>query len=118
MTYAEIASMIAGTGLPNAYYAFPIDPDNPAPDPPFITFYYSADADLLADNGNYVHVVVLTIELYTDNKDFDSESAIETALRGAGLAWDRTETWVDSERMFQTTYTTEIIITESDSNER
>lgn len=117
MTYAEIASMIAGTGLPNAYYAFPIDPDNPAPDPPFITFYYSADADLLADNGNYVHVVVLTLELYTDNKDFGSEFAIETALRGAGLAWDRTETWVDSERMFQTTYTTEIIITESDNNE-
>lgn len=118
MTYAEIATMIAGTGLPNAYYEFPIDPDNPPPDPPFITFYYSADADVLADNQNFLHIVVLTLELYTDNKDFDTEAVVETALRGAGLAWDKTETWIDSERMFQTTYTTEIIITESDNNER
>lgn len=109
MTYQEVATMIAGTGLPYAYDHFN---ENEAPTPPFICFYFEGSGDLAADNTNYLRVRPLTLELYTDNKDFATEATVEAALNGAGLVFSRTEVYIDSERLYMVTYQTEIIITE------
>ena len=110
MTYNEVATMIEGMGYPFAYYQFEPDPDNPPPAPPFVVFYYPSSDDLYADNSNYSHITQLIIELYTDNKDFDAESAVETVLGNAGLPWSKTEQYINSERMYQITYNTEVVI--------
>ena len=110
MTYQDVASIIASIGLPYAYYQFPEDPANPAPDPPFICFYFSGSNDLLADDTNYQKIRPLVIELYTDNKDFTIEETVETALNSAGLVFSRDETYIDDERMYMVTYNTEIVI--------
>ena len=44
------------------------------------------------------------MELYTDNKDFALESAVERVLTENGLAWKREEKYLDSERMFLQVY--------------
>lgn len=110
MTYAEVANIIAGIGYPNAYYQFEENPDNPPPAPPFICFYYPNNDDLIADNTNYSRIYTLIVELYTDNKDFDAEAATEAALLSNDMPFDKVETYVESEHMYQITYTTEVVI--------
>ena len=113
MTYKEVATMISGIGIPFAYDHF--DEGN-APDPPFICFYFAGSSDFSADNANYQKIRPLTLELYTDNKDFTLEGTVETALNNAGLVFVRSETYIDSERMYMVTFQTEIIITEELTN--
>lgn len=118
MTYKEVYQVISaiplGDGaIPAAYYQFPEDdPNNPAPPPPFLVYYYSGSDDLTADNTNYQRIRPLTIELYTDNKEFTIEDAVETALNAAGIAYSRTEVYVETEHLYMVTYTSDIIITE------
>jgi hypothetical protein len=107
MTYKEIATLVDGIGYPYAYYQFEKET---AKDPPFICFYYPENNDFLADNTNYAHITELTIELYTDNKDFAAEAAVEDALTTAGIVYEKDETYIDSERMYMITYTTEVLI--------
>lgn len=113
MTYKEVAQMIAGIGLPNAYDHFP---EKQGPNPPFICFYFEGSDDFAADNINYQRIRPLTLELYTDNKDFALEETVEAALNGAGLFYSRSETYIDSERMYEVVFTTEIIIEGEESN--
>lgn len=111
MTYKEIATMIAGIGYPYAYYQFT---QATAKEPPFICFYYPGRDDFLADDTNYQHITELVIELYisfSDNKDFTAEAAVESALEAAGLVYEKDESYIDSERMYMVTYTTEVLIT-------
>lgn len=107
MTYQGIAQMIETVGIPYAYYQFP---ENSGQEPPFICFYYPNNNDFIADGSNYVKVVQLVIELYTDNKDFDLEAMLEAVLAEHDLVYTREETYIDSERMYLQTYYTEVII--------
>lgn len=109
MTYKQVAQIIAGIGLPYAYDHF--DEGNAA-EPPFICFFFEGSDDFTADNTNYQRIRPLTVELYTDNKDFSLENTVETALNAAGLVFSRNETYIDSERMYEVSYETQVIITE------
>lgn len=107
MRLQEINNLIESVGVPSAYHHFE---EGTGQQPPFICFYYERDNDFLADNSNYSHINVLTVELYTDNKDFTLEATLEGKLTGAGLVWSRTEDYIDSEKMYMVVYTTEVII--------
>lgn len=107
MTYKQIAQMVASIGVPYAYYQFP---NNTPQNPPFICFFYTQNNDVVADDSNYQKVERLAVELYTDNKDFSLESAVENALTANGLVYTREETHLDSERMYEVIFTTEIVI--------
>ena len=119
MTYKEVFNAIKGITvststtdtIPVAYYAFPEDdPNNPAPSPPFIVYYYPGSNDLEADNTNYQMIRPLTVELYTDNKDFTVERQVETALKNAGFVYTRDETYIESEKLYLVSYETEVVI--------
>ena len=101
--------MINSIGIPYAYYQFP---DGTGQACPFICFFFSDSNDLAAENTNYQKIRTLNIELYTDNKDFALEETVETVLNSNGLVYDRSESYLDSERMFMVVYTTDILITE------
>lgn len=107
MTYKEIASMIESIGLPFAYYQFS---DDTAEAPPFVVFFYSQTADQYADDLNYQRIEQLNIELYTSEKDFELEARIEKLLSDHGLTYYREENYIDSEKMYQIAYETEVII--------
>lgn len=113
MTYKEVYNMISGIGYPNAYQFF--DEGN-ASDPPFICFYFEGSNDFKADNTNYQAVRPLTIELYTDNKDFAAEAAVEAVLKANNLVYSRMETYISTERLYMVTFLTQIIITEETEN--
>lgn len=102
--------MIAGIGLPYAYDHFS-DGDGEHPQgPPFLCFLYPARDDFIADDTNYSTITELVVELYTDPIDFELEDAVEAALTAAGLVYLKDQVYLDGERMYQTTYTTEVCI--------
>ena len=107
MTYKEVADMIASAGLPYAYYEFP---DDTPQTPPFICFYLPDSDDFYADNQNYVGIRRLYVELYTNEKDFDLESTVEGVLTANGLTFRKSDDYIDSERMWQTLYEMEVIL--------
>ena len=109
MTYRQVAEMVSSIGIPYAYYQFP---NNSGIAPPFVCFYFDSSNDFAADNTNYQRIRPLSIELYTDNKDFTLEQTVENVLNQNGLVYSREETYLDSERMYMVTFMTEIIITE------
>ena len=109
MTYRQVAEMVSSIGVPFAYYQFP---NNSGIAPPFVCFYFDSSNDFAADNTNYQRIRPLSIELYTDNKDFTLEQTVENVLNQNGLVYSREETYLDSERMYMVTFQTNIIITE------
>ncbi len=113
MTAHEINTLVASLGLNYAYYEFP---EGTAVATPFICFYIERSDDFAGDNINLVKIRQLVIELYTDNKDYELEAAVEAALKNAGLYYQTEETYLDGERMFMVTYTASIIFTEEENN--
>ena len=111
MTYKQVAEMVSSIGVPYAYYQFP---NNTGIAPPFVCFYFNSSNDFAADNTNYQRIRPLSIELYTDNKDFTLEQTVENVLNQHGLVYSREETYLDSEKMYMVTFMTEIIITEGE----
>ena len=109
MTYQEVATMISGLNIPFAYYQFPENTEQACP---FICFFFENSNDLAADNTNYQRIRTLSIELYTDNKDFALEESVESLLNSNGLVYTREETYLDSERMYMVTFTTDIVVTD------
>lgn len=107
MTYDEIAAMVESIGLPYAYYEFPDDTEQ---EPPFVCFLFPESDNVFADNSNYVDVRSLVIELYTSEKDFDRERTIEDVLKANNLTYQRSEAYIDGEKMFQITYEMEVIV--------
>ena len=106
MTYKEIADMISSMGLSYTYNSFP---NNEAPQPPYIVFNYPEREDFGADNENYVNIDVLNLELYTSNKDFQTEANIEAVLKANGFFYEKSETYIRSENLFQITYVSQVI---------
>lgn len=108
MTYKQIAAMVSEIGIPAAYYQFPEGTEQATP---FVCWYVDGTDNFAADDHVYAEVVNLVIEVYTDNKDFQLEQTVARILDAADLVWDRTEIWIDSERMIQETYNMAVLIT-------
>lgn len=108
MTYKEVAAMVKSIGIPTAYYQFP---ENTEQATPFVCFYFTGDNDFLADNSNYQAIETLVVEVYADDKNFDLEQTVESVLKSADMVWSKEETYIDTEKMFETIYTMDVIIT-------
>ncbi|MBD8925216.1 MAG: hypothetical protein EGR89_04285 [[Eubacterium] rectale] len=102
MTLLEIKNVIDTTGLPVTYYAWP---KNEAPALPYIC-YRVRDRNTAADGKVYFQVKHIVIELYTKNKDEESEQKIEEAL--IDYVWTKDEDYIESERCFLITYELEV----------
>lgn len=119
MTYLEVYQMVSGIRvsatttdtIPCAYFQFPDDdPSNPAPPPPFLVYYWPESSDFMADNINYQAIRNLTIELYCDNKNFLLEQAVEDKLKSCDCPFYKSEAYIESEKLYMTTYNTEVLI--------
>ena len=107
MKNKDVKTLIDSVDVPAAYWQFPKDTGQK---PPFICYFYTGSNDVLADDSNYKHINSLAIELYTNEKDFELENKLETALNDAGLVWSREDTYIDSEKLFEAIYYTDVII--------
>lgn len=107
MTITEIKTLMTQDGTPAAYLFWP---EKQVPNLPYKVWYFPNTNNFAADDKVYQQIAALNIELYTATKDFEKEQALEAVLDGAGLVWDKTETYLNTEHMFQVLYTTEVLI--------
>lgn len=107
MTVPEINTMLGELEIPYTYYQFSEATAKPAP---FLCWYFADSDDLYADDENFVGIGTLIIELYTDAKDFALEAELEGILKASGLTWARSESYIDTEKLHETVYETEVLI--------
>jgi len=107
MTHKEIATMVASIGYPYAYFQFPEGTAQPCP---YVVFFFVETDDLYADESNYQRIERINVELYTDEKDFSAEAAVESVLSSNGLTYYKEENYIESEKMWQIAYEMEVLI--------
>ena len=101
----RLVSIIKEMGIPYAYDHFA---EGEAPDPPFLCYLLPGSDNFSADGKVYHKISEVRLELYTDFKDLPSEQRVETALDAAGILYNKTETWIDSERLYEVLYSFEM----------
>lgn len=79
-----------------------------APALPFLVYYVDGTDNFDADNGVYLKRQNIIVELYTATKSPSTEETIETALDHAGIPWDYTESYIESESCYLIAYNVEV----------
>ena len=101
MTLEELAGMLEKTGFPFAYDHFA---EGESPDPPFICYLLPGSDNFAADGRVYFRISEVRIELYTDRKDLGAEALVETVLDDAGIFYNKSEAWIQSEKLYEVLY--------------
>jgi protein-disulfide isomerase-like protein with CxxC motif len=104
MTLTELHQILKATGFPVAYSHFVESDNDPIPDPPFVCYLITYSSNLSADDRVYKQVQNVQIELYTDKKDLEAEAILEGILNDNDLPFGTTETYIESEALFQKIY--------------
>ena len=111
MTIQELNNILDEIKLPYTYYFFPEnDKNNPVPNLPYFVYYFPNNDGFGADNINFANVNALNIELYTAYKNYDVEAQLEAILTKHGFYFSKTETYLESERMYEVLYEMEVLI--------
>ncbi|MCM1226020.1 MAG: hypothetical protein NC320_01170 [Clostridium sp.] len=105
MSYEEINEMMQEMGLPFAYHHFS---ERESPEPPFLIFLSPGEHTFSADNLMYYSFKELDIELYTDEKSPETESEIEEILKRHHIFYNKTEVWIESEKLYEVLYKMEV----------
>lgn len=111
MTFKEVADTLATAGIPVTYRAWPESPDGEEVPPlPYICYYYPSMNPDVADDTHHAQINSLNVELYTQNKQFDVEAILEETLLNAGFVFEKEETFLDDENMYEVLYMMEVAI--------
>lgn len=103
MTLPELNVRLQETGLPVTYRAWP---ENEAPALPFICYLCTGANTLYADASVFHSWNNVRVELYTALKDLEAEAKVEAALHG--FHWEKSETYIDTERCYMILYEIEV----------
>ncbi len=99
MTLIELKQILDTTGYPVAYSHY-----NSPPSTPYIAYLVAFSSNFHADNQSYAKVQNAQVELYTDKKDLTAEETLEDVLDQNEIPYDATETFIESEQLFQRIY--------------
>ena len=100
----ELISILSEIGIPYAYDHFA---EGESPEPPFICYLIPASDNFSADGGVYYKVSGVNVELYTDTKDLSVEGKVESVLDAHGIFYEKSEEWIESEKLYEVLYTFE-----------
>ncbi len=97
----HIKTMLKTLGIPTAYDHFE---EGEGPDPPFICYRSPESSNFAADGKVYLKIEEIDVELYTDEKDPEIEERLETLLTENGYVYQKTEAWIESEKLYEVLY--------------
>ena len=103
MTQNELYNLLKSTGLPVAYHHF----DEP-PSLPYIIYLFTYSSNFAADSKIYKRFDNYQVELYSEKKDLESEQLIENLFDENDIYYDKSETYIESEEMYQVIYEIQI----------
>lgn len=99
MEQIDLYEGLVNTGLPVAYHHY----KNPPP-LPYIIYFFKDSENFGADNKVYSKSENYLVELYSTKKDREAEAKIELFFCGADIFYDKYETFIASEKLYQVAY--------------
>lgn len=111
----RLMKIINEIGLPFAYSHFA---EGESPSPPFIVYLFPKNKHFGADGYVYYKNTEIDLELYTDKKNLKLEEKIEEILDREKIYYEKSEVWIESERLYEVLYefTLNLKITEVNNN--
>lgn len=97
----ELLKILEEIHIPYAYDHFA---EGEAPNAPFLCYLLPASDNFAADGKVYHRFSEVRIELYTDKKSPRCERDIENVLDTHGLFYNKTEVWIESEKLYEVTF--------------
>lgn len=97
----ELLQMLQEMQIPFAYHHFA---EGEAVNPPFICYLLPRSNNFSADGKVYYKINEVRIELYTDLKDLAVEQQVEDILDEHEIFYNKSETWIESERLYEVLY--------------
>ena len=97
-----LLQILSETQIPFAYHHFA---EGESPEPPFICYLLPGSNNFSADGKVYYKINEVHIELYTDLKDLAVEQQLEDVLDEHGIFYNKSETWIESEKLYEVLYT-------------
>lgn len=105
MTIENLVEMLQELKIPFAYDHFA---EGESPEPPFICYLIPGSDNFAADGRVYFKLNEVRIEMYTDFKDISLESRLEDVLDGREIFYNKSETWIQSEKLYEVMYSFEM----------
>ena len=103
MKTSDVKTILKATGYPVAYSHF-----GKKVNPPYIAYLETNTESLVADNKVFMKWISIDVELYTSKKDTEAESKLEKVLNNAEIPWEKSEDYIEKEKLFMITYEIEI----------
>ena len=100
----KLLKILDEINIPFAYDHFA---EGESPQPPFICYLLPNNNNFSADGIAYFKINKVHIELYTDFKDLLTENQIESVLDRYGIFYEKSEVWIESEKLYEVLYTFE-----------
>lgn len=104
----ELVAIIQKMNIPFAYDHFA---EGESPEPPFICYLLPSSDNFAADGRVYYKMNEVRIEVYTDSKDLSVEKSVENVLDEACIFYNKSEVWIQSEKLYEVLYSFEIPMT-------
>lgn len=101
----DLMKILTESGLPFAYDHFA---EGESPEPPFICYLLPGSDNFSADGRAYFKINEVRVELYTDYKDLALEKKLEDVLDAHGIFYGKSETWIESEKLYEVLYSFEM----------
>ena len=105
MRIEELAAILQEMDIPFAYDHFA---EVESPEPPFICYLLPGSDNFAADGRVYFRINEVRIELYSDSKDVGLESKVEAVLDSYGIFYNKSEVWIQSEKLYEILYSFEV----------
>ena len=109
MTIENLVEMLQETGIPFVDDHFA---EGESPKPPFICYLLPGSNNFAADGKVYFRINQVRIELYTDSKDLAVERKVEMVLDESGIFYNKSEVWIQSEKLYEVLYSFEVPFTD------
>lgn len=107
MTRKELEDILVSTGLPTVFYSFKASGKEVAL-LPYIVYLTPSTENFGADNKVYKKTTNYNIELYSEEKDEQSEQKIEDVLDTASIFYNKTEAYIEKEEFYEVLYRIQI----------
>ena len=105
MSIEALAAILQEMDIPFAYDHFA---EGESPEPPFICYLLPGSDNFAADGRVYFRINEVRIELYSDSKDVGLESKVEAVLDSYGIFYNKSEVWIQSEKLYEILYSFEV----------
>ena len=101
----KIINILDEIGIPFAYSHFA---EGESPEPPFMCYLLPTSDNFSADGRVYHKLSSVHFEVYTDKKDRALENRVEDVLDKNNIFYNKSEVWINSEKLYEVIYSFEL----------